>query len=122
MFLSAGIGAVLASLVMWYFSPKEWALLYRAVHHKRAAGLALFTSCFVSVGISYSGIWLGKHVTATTFMVLGSATKMLVIIWGIVRAGTQHHTLTVPAAHMPETYTDTCSMRMHMHSASCPDP
>ena len=52
------------------FSARQWTLL------------AL--SCVVAVGISYAGINLQKHVTASTFMVLQNANKFVVVAFGIV--------------------------------------
>ncbi len=44
----------------------------------------MFASCIIGCCISYSGLWLQKLVTATTFMVLGSCTKIIVILYGIL--------------------------------------
>lgn len=47
-------------------------------------GLAVVLSCVIGCAISYSGLWLQRLVTATSFMVLGSITKLVVIVFGIV--------------------------------------
>jgi drug/metabolite transporter (DMT)-like permease len=41
-------------------------------------------SCVVGAGISYAGLWLQKCVSATSFAVISSATKIAVILWGIL--------------------------------------
>lgn len=47
-------------------------------------GLAVGLSCLLGCAISYGGLWLQRLVTATSFMVIGSCTKLVVIIFGIV--------------------------------------
>ena len=55
-----------------------------ALTHKRGCALALAVSCVGGGALSYTGIWLQRLVTATSFMVLGSVAKVAVIVWGIV--------------------------------------
>jgi len=84
MLLNNGIGAVLASLVLLMLAPREWHFLSHAIRHKSGSGLAVALSCIIGCAISYTGLWLQRLVTATSFMVLGSVTKLVVIAFGIV--------------------------------------
>ena len=84
MVLNNGIGAALAVVLLHAFAPHEWHDMKRAVYHVRGAGLAVGLSAVVGCGISYAGLWLQRLVTATSFMVLGSLTKLVVIAWGIL--------------------------------------
>ena len=87
MLLNNGIGALLALVVVPVLSPKEFHLLYHAVRRSVGTGIAVAASCVVGCAISYSGLWLQKLVTATSFMVLGSVTKLVVVAWGILFFG-----------------------------------
>ena len=84
MILNNGIGALLAAAVLQSFSPYEWHHISHALRHRAGSGLALGLSCVVGCAISYSGLWLQRLVTATSFMVIGSTTKLVVILFGIV--------------------------------------
>jgi len=82
MLLNNGIGAAL-TLLAASLTPREVRSLYRALWHVRGAASYTLASCAVGCAISYSGLWLQSLITATSFMVLGSITKMVVIAWGI---------------------------------------
>ena len=84
MLLNNGIGAILASLALLVMAPKEWYYLRHSLRHKSGSGLAIFFSCVLGCAISYTGLWLQRLVTATSFMVLGSVSKLVVIISGIL--------------------------------------
>ena len=51
---------------------------------QKGSGVAVALSCVLGCAISYSGLWLQRLVTATSFMVLGSITKLVVIVFGIL--------------------------------------
>ena len=84
MLLNNGIGAALTVLAVSLGKPREWHALYRALRHVRGAASYTLASCVVGCAISYTGLWLQSLITATSFMVLGSITKMAVIAWGMV--------------------------------------
>lgn len=98
MLLNNGIGAALALVVLLVMSPKEAKLLYHAMRHKPGTGLAVAASCLLGCAISYTGLWLQRLVTATSFMVLGSLTKLMVIAWGIVFLGDASGFLSIMGA------------------------
>lgn len=101
MLLNNGLGALLAVLVCLVLSPKEFHLLYHACTRKKDnAALAVAASCILGCLISYSGLWLQRLVTATSFMVLGSVTKFTVVLWGMIVLADAHGPLSVMGAVM----------------------
>jgi len=84
MILNNGIGAVLAVALVPFFGHGQWHHLSRAVRHKASTGLYLLLSCVVGCAISYTGLWLQRLVTATSFMVIGSVNKLVVVVCGIL--------------------------------------
>ena len=98
MLLNNGIGAVLALVVLLVMAPKEFKLLYQSIRHKPGTALSVAASCALGCAISYTGLWLQRLVTATSFMVLGSLTKLTVIAWGIVVFGDVSGVLSVLGA------------------------
>jgi len=95
MILNNGLGALFSMLVLIIASPQEMHSLYHALKFKRGTGISLVASCVVGCLISYAGLWLQRLVTATSFMVLGSFTKMIVIAYGIVMLGDSHGFVSV---------------------------
>ena len=87
MVLNNGIGAVLTSILLVAFAPTEWHALKHATRRVKGASVTVALSCLVGCAISYSGLWLQKLVTATSFMVLGCSTKVAVIAWGMLFLG-----------------------------------
>lgn len=85
MALNNGIGMLLSTVLMWCLSPKEAHALYHALRYHPHVRWVVAASCLVGCAISYTGLWLQRLVTATSFMVLGSGTKLIIIVWGIVR-------------------------------------
>jgi len=98
MVLNNGLGALFCLLIMGVAAPNEAHALYHALRFKRGTGSAVLASCVVGCGISYTGLWLQKLVTATTFMVLGSFTKMIVIVWGMLVMNDAHGPWSVAGA------------------------
>lgn len=94
----AGIGALLACVVLAVLSPREWHLLHRSMSKNGSTTLVVAASCVVGCAISYTGLWLQRLVTATSFMVLGSITKLLVVLWGIFFFGESHGPLSIIGA------------------------
>lgn len=84
MVLNNGIGAIFGLAAVALFSPDEWRHMTFALRHKEGSSLALAASCVLGCAISYCGLWLQGLVTATSFMVLGSGVKLIVIAWGIL--------------------------------------
>lgn len=83
MILNNGIGTMLALGVMAFAEPRGWHRLGHVIHRDPTIGIAVGLSCLVGCAISYTGLWFQHLVTATSFMVLGSLTKVAVIMFGI---------------------------------------
>ncbi len=98
MLLNNGIGCVLSALALQLTAPAQWHKLYRAARRERHALVAVAASSIVAPALSYTGLWLQRNVTATSFMVLGSATKLAVIAWGILFLRDAHGALSVSGA------------------------
>ena len=84
MLLNNGIGAFLALLVLPLMAPKEPHALWHALRYNHGTSGYIAATCVVGCAISYCGLWLQSLVTATSFMVLGSVTKLVVIAWGML--------------------------------------
>ena len=98
MILNNGIGAALAFVVLSFVEPKQWHYLSHAIKKKPNCSVAVALSCIVGCAISYTGLWLQRLVTATSFMVLGSLVKVLVIVWGIFMFGEAQGFLSILGA------------------------
>ena len=81
MLLNNGIGLPL-TVVAAGFVKHEYARTLHALAKPRQLLLVLL-SALVGIGISYTGLWLQKLVTATSFMVLGASCKIALMVVGI---------------------------------------
>jgi len=102
MVLNNGVGALLILFVLLIESynkaPREeefHRMRVALTRHPLNAGSALAASCLVGCAISYAGLWLQRLVTATSFMVLGCVTKMVVLAWGVAFHGDSHGPLSI---------------------------
>ena len=82
MLLNNGIGLPLTAVAAG-FVKHEYARTLHALAKPRQLLLVLL-SALVGIGISYTGLWLQKLVTATSFMVLGAFCKIALMVVGIV--------------------------------------
>merc|ERR1712070_46436 len=55
---------------------------------QQTPAFAVFVSCLLGVGISFTGFGLRELVTATTFTVMGVMNKMLTVLIGSMAGGT----------------------------------
>ena len=81
MLLNNGIGLPLTAVAAG-FVKHEYARTLHALAKPRQLLLVLL-SALVGIGISYTGLWLQKLVTATSFMVLGAFCKIALMVVGI---------------------------------------
>jgi len=95
MMLNNGLGALFGLVLIHFTASKEWHTLYHALKFRRGTGWAVLASCGVGTCISYTGLWLQSLVTATTFQVVGSCTKLIVIAWGIMIMGDAHGVISI---------------------------
>ena len=85
--ISNGVGAVLLSAFILVYDPAQFAQMWRALSTYEQRGYTMLLtsiSCVIGTGISYAGIWLQSLISATSFTVLGTSTKTLVIMWGMI--------------------------------------
>ena len=87
--LKNSVGAIELYALLTLYEPAQWSRLHNACVGEGGTWISfvVLLSCLVGTGIAYAGLWLQSVVTATTFMVIGCATKVLVILWGIVLWG-----------------------------------
>ena len=100
MVLNNGLGAIYVLMIVVIMSPHEFHALYHAIKFKHHMASAVLASCVLGCGISYAGLWLQKLVTATTFMVVGSFTKAIVILYGILLLDDSQDSLSILGAFL----------------------
>lgn len=70
----------------------EMGMAFQQLTTNRVNMLWVTLSCVVGVGIAYSGIWLQSLISATSFLVLATASKFLVILIEVFVMGTKFMT------------------------------
>ena len=98
--LKNSVGAIELYALLTLYEPAQWSRLHNACVGEGGTWISfvVLLSCIVGTGIAYAGLWLQSVVTATTFMVIGCATKVLVILWGILFWGDVRSALAVLGA------------------------
>ena len=95
MLLNNGIGLPLTAVAAG-FVKHEYARTLHALAKPRQLLLVLL-SALVGIGISYTGLWLQKLVTATSFMVLGAFCKIaLMVVACLFACGAQFNPVPFP--------------------------
>jgi len=85
--LNNAVGAALISGFVVSYDFYQFERLYNAcsdIDDGFNTTTVVFLSCVAGIGLAYSGVWLQARVLATSFMVVGSSTKMAVVLWGII--------------------------------------
>jgi len=84
MILNNMIGMCLVLIVMAAFAREDVCRLLHAMNQSASTTMWVFLSCVIGVSLSYFGIWLQGLISATSFMILGGISKVLLVISGMI--------------------------------------
>jgi len=84
MILNNMIGTIIVSIIMLVFVPNDVSRLWQAMSQSNQSAMWVGLSCCVGVSLSYFGILLQGYISATSFMVLGAMTKVLLVASGVI--------------------------------------
>jgi len=87
MILNNTTGVVLVLIVQIIFVPDDAFRLGHSMTRSASTATWVALSCMLGVTLSYFGIWLQGLISATSFMVLGATTKILLVVSGMLLLG-----------------------------------
>lgn len=99
-FLKNGVGSVELLILLLVYQPAQLGRLLDTCAGKEGlwAVVIIVSSCVAGTAMSHAGLWLQSVVTATSFMVIGCTTRIILILWGIVFQGDTCEPVTVLGA------------------------